>query len=276
MANKVFIIESLPLYEKQTGTELYQEIKTYENFQSILYTISDKSDLIDKLNRIKNGISVQDVVYIHFEIHGDKDGSGFSLKNEEKCAYQDLTNIFVDINKKTGCNLYITMAVCCGLNTLLANMSVHAMPFAGIIASEELLYVDDLQIRFSEFYKSLSTYDNISVAFNELKNANSSVKTIYRYIEPYCIFYNVWRKFISYSKNPCFQKQNLENNVLPNYVLTEEGEKKFNELFQSKDVQNESFKELAKSFFLLDIYPENENRFFVPNSIENIPKCNYD
>lgn len=271
---KIFIIESLNDTDLLTGTNLYNDLLRYKlPLSSILYDgIIDRGDWNQTIDKIINNCQLGDIVFIHLEIHGREDGAGIVLHNGDFISFIDVCEDFRRINKKIGCNLFVSLAVCHGLFLITGMVPLQEMPFCGIIGSQETISESDLEIRFYEFYKCFLDYGNIDFAMQELENANPGLPSSYKYVKPDEIFFNAWEKYIENVKKEEWRKENAKI-VAKQENLTRPQRRKFERDFEKKSTQYAArlFKEKSEQFFMLKDFPENRDRFYIPKTINNIP-----
>lgn len=95
--NKLYVIESLQNGDQLTGTELYNDLlkwKEFEHdgkFKAELLTINNKVDFFNLLNSIKQEcIEQRCFPMIHLEMHGSSDHDGLVLKSKELVSWNDI------------------------------------------------------------------------------------------------------------------------------------------------------------------------------------------
>src|SRR5690606_20885054 len=114
--NKICILQSLDAKERQTGDEVYRVIKhtclKHPIFHSIT-SLNSSRDLFSALENIKLQSTHERIIpYIHFEIHGAKEG--FWMNNNEIIPWEQLKQPLLEINKLTRNNLFVSLATCFG------------------------------------------------------------------------------------------------------------------------------------------------------------------
>lgn len=110
--NRIYIVESLQVSERQTGSELHNDLLNrmsyiHNDFQSILRRPKDRkewgqvfSDILDDCQRNGN------IPIIHFEVHGSSQKDGLVLTSRELVKWEELSRYgftedsFVDHYKK--------------------------------------------------------------------------------------------------------------------------------------------------------------------------------
>ena len=118
--NRIYVIESLPVGEEKTGTELHndllrwQELR-YEGFTSVLVEPRNKSDWNTMMSNILNDTENGGVLpIIHFEIHGSTNKDGLVLASHELVTWSEMRDVLEKINIASRMNLFVTLAVCHG------------------------------------------------------------------------------------------------------------------------------------------------------------------
>lgn len=268
---KIIILESLQDGDKLTGTNLYDNLIRYKlPFDSKLYNqIVDEGDWYGTIEDIQSNVQYGDTVFIHLEIHGNEKGSGVVLKNGDFISFNRMCDDFRVINKKIGCNLYVTLAVCHGLFLITGLVPLKEMPFNGLIGSQEVIYVPDLEIRFFEFYNSFIEFNDVEIAVEELKKANPEIPSSYKYVKPEDIFFNSWRNYIKNSLDKDWQRENAQKVSKENHLNREQRrdfEKKFRN--EKERYAQQLYREKAELFFMLKDFPENKKRFCIPSNVD--------
>lgn len=272
---KVFILESLGNGDRLTGTNLYNDLIRYElPLDSRLFNnIIDEGDWYGVIETIKENVQMGDVVFIHLEIHGDSQGTGIVLNNNGQMTFERICDDFRGINKKTGCNLYVTLAVCHGLYIITGLVPLKEMPFCGVIGSQEEIEVPDLELRFYEFYNSFLEFHDVELAMEELQKANSGIPSSYKYVKPEEIFFNSWKNYMTNSMKEDWQKENAQKVADENH-LNRQQRREFERKFKKEKniYARKVYKEKAELFFMIKDFPENRNRFQVPAKVTDLSK----
>ena len=115
--NRIYIIESLQPGERQTGTELHNDLLRWESlqhpdFESILKNPVTHDDFLNLLDEIYGKCTNDGIAPIlHFEIHGAADQSGLVLTSHELVRWEELSDKLRPINHFLKNGLFITMGV---------------------------------------------------------------------------------------------------------------------------------------------------------------------
>ena len=278
--NTIYIIESLGVDEPKTGRILYDDLQVqqyvHQGLQVKFNDINNAFEWDDLMSHILNKcMTNREFPILHLEIHGCKQGIEFrdgSFRTVEQVGEQ-----FRKINIATGCNLFITMGVCKGLYVLFETHIDKPMPFCGAIGSFEKMSSYDIQLRYAEFYGTFFKTFDVTQAYLQLIKTDTGTPneyTQYRYIRVDEVFY---KAYLDYIKKACTQEgmnQRALDAAKENGVVlqTRQIRRKFQRDFAKEEKKSRGFyyKQAAKQFFMLDSYPENKDRFEVPDSYENL------
>ena len=269
--NKVYVIESLKSGDRKTGKELHDDLLRYEEMKYDMLTVEYKpitsraewDTLMDEIAEDCEQNGSQPI--LHLEIHGEKTGKGLVFSNKDFLSYDDMCPQLTRINIATHCNLFLTLAVCKGLFISAVNRLSKPMPFCGIMAAFDIIYEDDLAIRYNEFYDELFTSFELAKAYKRLLSANQCPSQCYRFIHADDLFCREYQRYIDDKCNPDVIKQRaLESAQENNFVLSNRQQiRKFQRDFeeQEKKTRLHYYLEAANTFFMLDRFPENKERF---------------
>lgn len=274
--NKIYVIESLDSNkERQTGKELYDDLlkwKEYEHngkLQAELIQVQSKKELFKNLNRIADDCEKLNIKPIlHIEIHGNTEG--LSLISGEFVSWPELYDNLSRINSIIGNHLFLTLAVCYGAYLMSQIKLAKPAPFFGFIGSFDKLQVDDLMIRYNEFYKEFFTSFNFHQAIQNLFKANPSVPTDYKFISSEETFKKV---YADYLRNNCSKegiKKRIESVIIEGnmFFVSRQSKRKFGRDFEKQLLKTKDSykKDHVSIFFMLKKFPENYKRFDLVNS----------
>ncbi|WP_300667131.1 hypothetical protein [Fluviicola sp.] len=180
MITRIYVLESIPTDEPQTGRELYNDtISRYCQFYApdLLHshtTIKSKMDLIGWLNTIENEVLSTDEIVLHIEAHGATDKTSMVLSNGDSISWKELETYLIRINLKTKNKLHLHLATCFGMHVAFEigktlnktapyksfTASLYALKPVDIIADNNLLYEEIIRQR--QMYKAFETFDKRS------------------------------------------------------------------------------------------------------------------
>lgn len=265
---KIFIFESLNEDDELTGSALFSDLESESqmipNTNLFLFNnIINEDAFYEYLKKVKDTVSYEDTVFVHFEMHGLSDGQGLRLKNGDICYYKDICKSCLEINKKLGCRLYLTLAVCHGL-WMLSGI-VKDMSFCGIIGSHEEIYESDLKVRYKIFYDSLILgHGDIDYAMDELHKANTNLPDTYQYIKLEEIFIDAFKATLKRFNSAEWRTQNTKMVSIENHFNRRQRRD-----FERKSKKHEKntrvfYKKLVDDVFMLNEFPDNKTRFKIP------------
>lgn len=162
--NIIYVIESLPKGEPQTGTVLYNDTLSRKVYQLEwlkvkLIKIYDSKDLTSFFYFVENEIPKGAFPYFHFEMHGSNDSNGLILSSGELITWIDLADYCRPINVAVKNNLFLSLSVCFGANALLGFDITKPSPFYGIFAPWHEIQIPQVEF-FNKFFDTLlETYD---------------------------------------------------------------------------------------------------------------------
>ena len=271
--NTIYIIESL-FEERKTGKWLYEEIQNYQykfkDFKIEYVPVYRKEELIKLLEDINQKSKNENrFPVIHLEAHGDK--KGFNLYDEngqtESVDWSELSPIFKDINNVTKNNLLITLGACygsyLGMDSIEEFSKEDRASFLVLIAPTEKIYPDEIKLGFSSLYKELFDSGDFGKALNSiLKYTDKNILQASPLLA---------RKFVIEMKKIVDSNEfTLENRVfyekLGEDVKNEIKGQNFNRTMKNvskyrKIFFKESMEKRYNKYLMIDIYPENVNKF---------------
>ena len=212
---------------------------------------------------------------IHFLGHGEKD-NGIYIWNNNNAEYdcivwRDLFMYLANINKSCHNNLFFTTTACHGFDSFkqLFIEELKIIPIVGIVAIDpnEEFYVNDADIIFCEFYKTLLITRSISQAFsivNELKP-----KLIGK--SPYVAFSDIWFvKAYKMAADKCYIKKNVKKIISKNLVCWPDKLKRktLSDYMKEIEVQRQlDYIHIRNQKFMFDDPKVEKARFDLPDRI---------
>lgn len=179
--SKIYVLESLPPHEEQTGEYLVNDLFPYCNLhlegvqlKFELLKIENKIELLSAFCKIEEE-SETELPLIHFEIHGREEQDGMQLRNRDVVLWGEVIDRLQRINKKAYCNLFLVMAVCSGAHIFKSNEILRSpLPFYGVVGPNSPEYPIVLQCKYSWFYQELLVNMNGDAAVKKLNEENVS------------------------------------------------------------------------------------------------------
>lgn len=166
-----------------------------------LITLDSEKHLFDTLEEIFCiALNQQMFPYIHFELHGCKEG--FEISND-LILWESLKAPLLKINKVIKNNLFISVASCYGAYLFRILSLREPCPFFGYIGPEDSIYAVDLEINFSAFFQALLMESSFDAAIESLNHtvAMASSHQKYSFLSCYGLFDMQAEKFFKQVKN---------------------------------------------------------------------------
>ena len=183
--NRIIIIQSLPLNERQTGTEIHNDyLIRYSwldpNFAVELKSIISKEEFIKCISQIEEDTKMGTYLpYIHFESHGGRDG--ILLSSGEYIPYKEFIEVIRKININTKNNLFISVGTCWGGRIQFETDIRSPCPFRGFIGPMDEIFDDDLVVSFSAYFDELLRTNDFELAIKRLNKTNTSGVEFHHY-----------------------------------------------------------------------------------------------
>lgn len=177
--NKIFILQSLPFDEPQTGRHLHDDLlarKTsqMEGFYVELINFKTKAELGIIIKSIGQAISPGGMrPYLHFEVHGSP--SGLVTSGSDLVTWNDLYQYFVTINEILQNQLFVSFATCYGAYIFQVIDPLERSPLFAFIGPPKVAYVTDLEADFFEYFDVLLDTHDFNRAIDALNQGSSEV-----------------------------------------------------------------------------------------------------
>jgi len=174
--NRIYVIQSLPDNETQTGSNLFNDIISrrqlqFDHLSSELIDIPDKRSLFKQLDKIaglfhSNGI----VPYLHFEMHGST--KGLSFKSGERILWGELRPLLSAINARINNNLFVSLATCYGAFLINAIDPLDRIPFYAFVGPIDEIKVGELEADWETYFNCLLNTRDFGTAIKEINLRN--------------------------------------------------------------------------------------------------------
>jgi hypothetical protein len=202
--NRIFVIQSLPEGDRRTGDEIELRIK-YISFKDPSITvelidIDSRSAFFNSLKLINRLIPNGILPFIHFEIHGNK--QGLVLSNNEFVEWSDIKEPLRYLNKQTKNNLFISLATCYGGYLLNLYKPWEACPFYGYIGPISTAIDIELEASYSAFFETLLLTNDFANATEKLQETVEGNSKLYICINCTQYFNHLTSQYKEENKNP--------------------------------------------------------------------------
>ena len=185
--NRIYVIESLFEEDTNTGQILCDNVLKYRTFKSPnfsyeLIQLEKKEELFQGLNTIRDSIQLHNwLPYIHFEIHGSK--NGLVLNSNSLVEWNELYLALQAINIVCKNNLFISLATCYGAHMIrIYSRFNEPCPFYGFIGPYSKLGERDLMNSYSEYFEKLLDTKDFTVAIYALMESNPVNKEEFNFL----------------------------------------------------------------------------------------------
>lgn len=278
--NSLYIIESLGPDDEKTGLGLKEYLDSWislmhPNLKIEYIPISNKEEFFLFFDSLYNEVSENGIrPILHFEVHGSSDKTGIVLSNNELVTFNDLGDRLMRLNQASECNLFISMAVCHGLYSLFAIHPTRTMPFCGVLGSFNIIYENDLKVRFEDFYEEFFNSLDLTKAYQKLLAANTGLPGDYRIYMAELLFLKTYKEYLEKECSPEGIEKRAKECYDPNIGYDFPT---FFELFKNEEIRTreEEFFKFRNTFFMTDSFPQNIARFNLPSSTtELLEQCN--
>lgn len=271
--NQVFIIQSLNDSELHTGERIKEDLDTYNSafphgVSIELINVTSKQDFFTVLIDVERFSKTNPCSpVLHLETHGADDHQGIILSSGEYCGWSDLKPYFIAINEATRLNLLIVFSLCYGAHFTEHIVPPDRAPCWGLVGPTKSVGGNYLLERFSAFYREIFQSGDGNKAIREL-NKNASANDIdYFFTTASMFFKNVYEGYIegrctekAYEERASKLRKRLKKDKAPRIPS------KGNLKRQYKSSERHYFEKFKENFFMIDLFPENAERFNVQYS----------
>lgn len=193
LVNKIFILESIPDDEVQTGEELFNDtisryIKFYKSeIESSFVKINSKDEFINELNNIFSSVEHPDKIILHIEAHGNK--NEMSFKNGDKMSWQDLIDCITPINQKLKNGIHLFVLTCFGRYIGLDIDTKKTVPFKSFLTAREKIYPNEIIGYYTSLYEKIIETGDLYKAANDNEIMNVHNKFHIKDVEYFYVMY---------------------------------------------------------------------------------------
>lgn len=266
-STNIWIIEWLPQNEQRTGKLLHEWIQVHRPGWSVYSKCEHKNEVISSIERAtKKAEKYGMLPVLHLEAHGNEMCLGLPNENGnvEVLTWDELIEPFQRLNLATRCNLIIVVAACIGFSGIKAFVRGPRAPAVVLIGPSAPIMSGNLFSWTKEFYKlRMSGNDNFTaIAVNATRKA-SSVSFSW---EPFAVLaYDAFAKQVIISMRPDEQQKQLnrfrQRMTEENVLSAKEIEDRLSLITQP--LQADVTQRIWDKMFMIDLYPENRERFGV-------------
>ncbi|MBA9074740.1 hypothetical protein GGR22_002913 [Flavobacterium gossypii] len=179
----IIVIESLTNRDGAnfTGEALYDDIirrhiDLYErDFTHAFYKAPTKQDLIETISSyVPKAKELEEGILIHLEMHGDEKLGGLILTDGSLIKWEELADLFREININTCDKLFITLGTCFGRFLYKGVNPYKKSPYSGYISASIEVNPEEVYIKFGKLFEELINRGNIVESYLEMEKTGSN------------------------------------------------------------------------------------------------------
>jgi hypothetical protein len=264
--SKIAVLQSLPPDDKQTGKLLCEDIEMMNichqhDIKISFHNVQTRPEFLACLSKLQQEAVLGMWPLLHIECHGADDTTGIILADKSFLSWQELKPFLTSINVATQCNLMVILASCYGGYLASIILPTDRAPCWALIGPTDNVYPDELLLNLSGFYTELlSTLDGDNSLKALLSDPLKSGGYIFTTASGF--FKLAYEKYLNQNCTPSQYDKRAK-------TLSRQGKKENWPIRPSKGALKRKFKNTAeqsfekyfKQFFMIDLYPENKERF---------------
>lgn len=261
--SRIAIIQSLTQNDRHTGNELFEDINIVNLAHDLsldikLYNVNTKNEFINQLSILSNEARTADLIPIlHIDMHGNVQGLEFALG--DFITWAEIKAPLTELNIQTKNNLLVTLAACKGAYLTEVLGPTDRTPCCGLVGPTIDIRAHDLKSYYI-FYRELLTTGNGDEAAKLLME---SCPNSFYFTSAELFFKKVFKKYLEEAcTKQAIKKRALkmheEAKTLTKQIKIQNQMRVFKR--QLTNTKN-AFKIYKKRFLMIDLYPENKERF---------------
>lgn len=267
--NAIYVLESLPPGELKTGEDLYDAVINPQSSHlpgafTQYRQIQNRGDLIHCLTEI--GRNIADANHhpiLHLEVHGNDDG--VRLRDGTFVPWTDMTPYLISINRACRVNLLVIAVACRGWSLTRALNPAGRAPVCMLIGPPASMSAGELLDRMKLFYTALIPQLNLNAGLSAANHDAAYESWRIKPATAEILFCRVFRTMIE-SEGSEAQVEDQVNDQLANLVrrhgFTVEDTARMRPALRARISDHRGlYDRLRETFLMLDIFPENAERF---------------
>jgi hypothetical protein len=265
--NSIAILDAVPEGELSTALALREHLRDIADYKEtglrILYfKIERLEDLQDAcIELLSEAESNNCRPWIHFDGHGNQNEDGAHAANGEFISWMTFRDCITPINTQTNIGVVLTLSACFGGSFARSMRTTDRAPVLALIGPSTAALAGDLKLDFQSFHSKVFESKSILDAIAAL-TANAG-DHLYYHTSVKWFFYEVWA---SYKLNQCNEKAIRARAValrkkLKNTDARVPGVASVIRLLKREEEAH--FDKYRDNFFMVDLFPENFDRFEV-------------
>ena len=253
-----------------TGTKLKEDIDLFNfaygrGLTIELYDTNTKREFIDILDSLTR--KAQDDAsfpVLHIEAHGSSDQQGIILQSNEFISWTDLKPHLKNLNVATRLNLLVVLSSCYGAHFASHLTPSDSAPCWGLVGPTKALKGPELLGSFSAFYQEVFASGSGGMAVEKLNESSPKGDINYYFTDATTFFINVYKNYLAkhctkkaYEDRARAMRKQLKKGNLSEIPSIGELRRKL------KSTEKDFFEKYKEKYFMIDLFPENKNRFKV-------------
>jgi len=263
----IWIIEWLPISDKRTGRLLHEWMQERRPGWSNYSECASKLEVVSSIERAANLAKKSRIIpVLHLEAHGDENGLGGPDGNGGMVllSWDEFTEPLQRLNLATRCNLIVVVAACIGFAGIKALVRGPRAPAIALVGPDASIKDSSLLYGTKEIYRRWMDNDP---RLDEIAiSASREAGTVSFEWEPFTVLaYDAVAERLIFSMRQA--QQRMQVNRIRQRMLEEdrwstaEIERRLSLL--SPSVQATLIQQQWDKMFMIDLYPENRERFGV-------------
>jgi hypothetical protein len=261
--SKIFIAESIPSGEDQTGRRLYQALRPLpaaltRPIQIVHVDVPTRVAFEAFLEDVVADISRGHTPLLHIECHGNDDGIGLANRRDF-IAWHELRDYLVPINIATRMNLIVSIAACYGVFAIRELVPSARAPFLAALSTDRAAYPDELYQGFAAFYTTLLETLDGDQALSQVRHNTPGAP--FFFIDALGHFKLIYRNYLARQCTPEQYRRRAQ-------VIQDKQRESGCPITSVDDIytrlvedQKPAFERLWREHFLVDLCPRNAERF---------------
>ena len=213
--NKIYVLESLPPGERQTGKELYDDVLRWAEyrhgwFRSSYATIETRKQLLGTMAAIRRDVLRKGIFpLIHLEGHGSPAGFALTKGMPQHIGWSELADALRKINVATKNNLLLSVASCHGSHIYKGIDITDRAPFFGFIAPLEEVSPAEIVEGYQILYDRIIRTDDFDGAVLALRDMSEGPQRKFTYQHCETVLHHVAGKILTQLHDPTYRSQRL-------------------------------------------------------------------
>lgn len=266
----IYVIESLPPGDPKTGEELYDQViqrvvLRYPEVETRLFQPRNRGAFGEALDEVRKRVESGRTPVVHMEAHGLREQTGVALADHSVVRWEDLSTRLREINRGCGLNLLATFGACWGIQFAREITPIAPAPVWGVLGPVRNIANGRVVEGFATFYETFLDSLNGLAALQAMNGSAPVESWDFNFYTAEHLFAAGYQKYLEAEAGPeAAARREAE------VVRRLRSRKKYKGHSNSALVRmirevapssEEAFETFRERFFMVDVFPENDNRF---------------